>query len=224
MELEKWLVTFWKVTTGDALKPAIEPYHKVRPTRHKASKLHCWPYFLEVGRGFTYLHKCCRLRLMVTMWLQDLQINKSFTSFLWLLMWGGTLRCYVGIIYLHLEVDKCMDQWVALPNSRHRKGTHVCPIRHLDLNWLIFPETKGLWHMHPTLLWFHWLKSVYPLLGALIYNHPLFGATWWWQDQRDAWNTCMLNIELASVNKTDAVPNIKIYRDLTCMRAAWNWC
>ena len=121
------------------------------------------------------------------------------------------------------------DGWL-FPNDRHRKWTDMCSITQLDPYWPTFPETKWSRHTCSTLFWFHRLKSVYALLGALICNYPLFGLhdggkikeilehlhakyrTSKCQSNSlggkikeilECLNTCMLNTEL---------PNVSIYR------------
>ena len=130
--------------------------------------------------GVTYLHMCCRWRPMVMIWLHDLQINRSFTSYPWLSMWGGTLRKVIWDLHILIQTN--------------------------------FPWNKRIMACVPNFALISLVKvSLCIVRGA----HIQLSIVWAYMivaRSKRYLNTCMLNIELPSVNKTDVMASINIYR------------
>ena len=90
---EKWLVIFQK----GSQRWSFETCNRKNCTKSKTNKVQSfqitlWALLFRSGGGFTYLHMCCRWRLMVILWMHAIQINRSFTYFPWMSMWRGTER------------------------------------------------------------------------------------------------------------------------------------
>ena len=105
--------------------------------------------------------------------------------------------------------------WAYMTVARSKRYLNTCMLN------IELPSVKQTWWQIKEIL--ECLLSLCIIRGAHIQLSIVWAYMMVARSKRYL-NTYMLNIELPSVNKTDVVASIKIYRDSTCLRVDWNRC